>query len=487
MTDNGPKGWRAGPMRARRDGSARGAIAASVAVLVLVVASAPAEEPAASRRPRSKTATCLGGGCHGDVVDRKVTHGPVAQGKCEACHAYDRPDRHTFRLAAEPETLCVSCHQIQKRTVVHEPVRQGRCIGCHDPHGSEHRMMLLHDPTRGLCLSCHEQEGFADRAFKHGPVAAGACILCHEAHSSWEPTLLVEPVGRLCVSCHADVQRGVPGRHDHVHAPLADGRCADCHDPHASDIRNQLVATTPELCLGCHEPLRQELAGAAVVHGVVMQPGGCLGCHEPHRSQLPKLQRVGQTAMCLSCHDRAIETADGRMLTDMASLFADNPFRHGPIREDGCSACHRPHAGDRHNMLIKDYPPEFYAPYSERRYELCFNCHRPEMARDRRGTGLTRFRDQDVNLHWLHVNREKGRTCRACHEVHASRRPFHMRDSVPFGDRQWMLEIRFEKTASGGRCAPGCHAPRSYDHGLRAPAAGEAPGRAASRPAGDQP
>jgi hypothetical protein len=28
-----------------------------------------------------------------------------------------------------------------------------------------------------------------------------------------------------------------------------------------------------------------------------------------------------------------------------------------------------------------------------------------------------------------------------------------------------MLEIKYEQTATGGRCAPGCHAPRDYDHG----------------------
>jgi predicted CXXCH cytochrome family protein len=81
------------------------------------------------------------------------------------------------------------------------------------------------------------------------------------------------------------------------------------------------------------------------------------------------------------------------------------------------------------------------------------------------GTGVTRFRDGESNLHYVHVNQEKGRTCRACHEVHASKRPFHVRESVPFGSKGWLLEINFEALPDGGRCAPGCHEAKSYARG----------------------
>jgi hypothetical protein len=64
----------------------------------------------------------------------------------------------------------------------------------------------------------------------------------------------------------------------------------------------------------------------------------------------------------------------------------------------------------------------------------------------------------------VHVNRDKkGRTCRACHETHASSKAKHIRESVPFGSGGWMLPIKFEKLESGGSCSPGCHTPYSYD------------------------
>lgn len=77
---------------------------------------------------------------------------------------------------------------------------------------------------------------------------------------------------------------------------------------------------------------------------------------------------------------------------------------------------------------------------------------------------LTNFRDGDLNLHYLHVNRDKkGRSCRTCHEIHGSDLPAHVATSVPFEGSGWPLPIGFKKTPSGGSCAPGCHKPYGYD------------------------
>ena len=67
-----------------------------------------------------------------------------------------------------------------------------------------------------------------------------------------------------------------------------------------------------------------------------------------------------------------------------------------------------------------------------------------------------------MNLHFVHVNQEsKGRTCRACHDIHSIDREKTVRDSVPFGD--WIFQTGYTKTATGGSCAPGCHQHFSYD------------------------
>ena len=464
--------------RRRGAGYRRGS--ACVLIVLTVAGVFQSQATALAPKPTSKTATCQDGDCHIGITTHRVIHGPVAQGKCQACHEYVAPSEHTFKLARQDDQLCQTCHKLEHRDVVHPPVEQGRCTTCHDPHGSDHPMMLIDDPTRGLCVSCHQQDGFNQKKFKHGPVASGACILCHEPHSSWEPNLLVEKAQTQCLSCHGQDLRGEPGMQRHVHAPVNDG-CTECHDPHASDFRYQLNQDAPGLCFTCHTQLEDELKSAQVVHGAMTEPGGCLGCHAPHNSPLPNLQRAAQTQMCLGCHDKPIQAVDGRMLTDMAELFADNPDHHGPIRDDNCTACHQPHAGDRSNMLVMAYPPQFYAPFSIQRYELCFTCHQSAMIEDRHGKGLTRFRHNELNLHWVHVNQKKGRTCRACHEVHASRNPFHIRDAVPFGDSDWMLEIKFETTPTGGSCSPGCHVTRSYDR--EAAQSGSAPDQPAGKTA----
>ncbi|MHC4217382.1 MAG: cytochrome c3 family protein [Planctomycetota bacterium] len=336
---------------------------------------------------------------------------------------------------------------------------EGDCTGCHDPHGSEHRLMLIKEATRELCVTCHDPEPF-DQAHVHGPVVVGACVVCHEPHSGSHEKLLTKAPRRLCIECHQETApQGAAARHQH--RPMADG-CTTCHDPHASDTRFQLHDPAPDLCFSCHDGIRNLVSSAAVVHGPTLHDDSCVGCHDPHFTRLPYLQKATQPTLCLDCHDRQIETADGRELEDMATLLAENPNHHGPIREGSCTACHQPHAAEHFRLLFMEYPTEFYAPFQVERYALCFSCHLADLVQDRSGTGLTGFRDEDLNLHWLHVNQEKGRTCRACHEVHASKRPFHIRDAVPFGSTGWMLEINYTQNAVGGACTPACHATRTY-------------------------
>lgn len=325
-------------------------------------------------------------------------------------------------------------------------------------------MLLRADLTTTLCVTCHAEQAGLNKKFVHGPVAGGNCILCHQAHSSWHRALLNQPPEETCSACHGEVFQSLRARR-HVHAPMLEDRCTDCHDPHAADAPRQLGSDIAGLCTSCHEPLGQKLRSDAVLHGPVTGDNACIDCHQGHASDLPGLQTQSQPAACLSCHDRDLRDAAGRPLANIAALLRDNPFHHGPIREGNCTACHDPHSSPRFRLLKIDYPPDFYAPFDPARYALCLSCHHPELMTSPSGLGVTGFRDGDRNLHHVHVNQEKGRTCRACHEVHASAQPFHMRESVPFGSGNWMLEIKFQKSDNGGSCAPGCHKPVSYDRG----------------------
>ena len=113
-------------------------------------------------------------------------------------------------------------------------------------------------------------------------------------------------------------------------------------------------------------------------------------------------------------------------------------------------------------MLLKKYfPTEFYTAYTPLEYAMCFECHNKDICNDKTTKELTNFRNGSVNLHFAHVNRTKGRSCKACHEVHAGDQAKHIRAEVPFG--MWSYPIQFTPKDNGGSCVVGCHKPRSYD------------------------
>jgi predicted CXXCH cytochrome family protein len=146
----------------------------------------------------------------------------------------------------------------------------------------------------------------------------------------------------------------------------------------------------------------------------------------------------------------------------MKKWLEENTDHHGPIKQKDCSGCHDPHGSENFRILRNPYPPTFYKPFAVENYNLCFGCHEKSLVLDPETTRLTNFRNGGTNLHFTHVNKAvKGRTCRACHETHASNFPKHIREAVPFG--AWELPVNFQKTETGGSCTPGCHKVKKYD------------------------
>ena len=174
----------------------------------------------------------------------------------------------------------------------------------------------------------------------------------------------------------------------------------------------------------------------------------CSDCHVPHGTTTEhQLVKATLNQTCYECH------ADKR---------GPYVFNHPPV-EENCASCHNPHGSDNFRMLVRNYEPEFYTKKFElTEFSLCFGCHEQERVLQKYTDTVTNFRQGDRNLHYVHVNRDrKGRTCRACHDVHASQHPFHIRDAVPFGI--WDLPTNYVPLTSGGQCTPGCHVTREYD------------------------
>jgi predicted CXXCH cytochrome family protein len=358
---------------------------------------------------------------------------------------------------------CMSCHAaLVKQAVPHDPVSE--CSTCHtQDKGNAHKFTPVAEGA-ALCTTCHEVAKATDK-FVHGPVAVGDCVTCHNPHGSANKRLLRTPGAKLCEQCHEDMTAKLASKR-FAHAPVKTD-CVGCHNPHASPIRYQLKAQGSALCLSCHKDTAKLIETSPVKHDAVSQGQACLTCHEPHAADVRPQLRAGSMTLCLTCHDRPMDTAAGP-IQDIKAWLTANPNLHGPIKQQDCVGCHKPHESEHFRLLKQDYPAKFYSPFDPKNYELCFTCHQPDLVRVERTTTLTGFRDGDRNLHFVHVNRtEKGRTCRACHEAHSSTEPKHLRKSVPFGS--WSLPIKFQAAPDGGKCSPGCHVAFEYRRPARVP------------------
>ena len=297
----------------------------------------------------------------------------------------------------------------------------------------------------------------------HAPYDAGDCSICHQNNDAKNPGPVKSAVNDLCMSCHDDFRQTLARKYAH---PAAQQSCVNCHNPHDSKQPKLLLEDSGTLCLDCHEQIKKTALEATVKHDALTQGDKCVNCHNPHGANVEHLLVQLPMQLCLQCHGKDdVADHDGKKLTNMTKLLADNPHQHGPVAAQDCSSCHIPHGSNNFRLLTSAYPAKFYSSYDSQNYALCFSCHDEKAFTQPQTEELTQFRDGSKNLHFVHVNKgEMGRTCRACHEVHASVQEHQIRDAVPYGPRGWLLKINFSKTETGGSCAKTCHATRTYNN-----------------------
>jgi predicted CXXCH cytochrome family protein len=428
-------------------------IALAVAFFVLSLASTHAQTDTSQIQLGP---SCITTDCHADLKQAPFLHGPVNLGQCRPCHE-PRGNRHVFApMPAARGELCLMCHQSEAPMKFQHAPYAADCLLCHEPHGSDNRQFVQGGAGADGCLRCHDDPRVG-MDFLHGPVAMGECLVCHTAHQSDYKAQLVDAPAALCQSCHIDVQQAMEGAVS-IHEPVKTD-CSGCHDAHGGKIQFFLTAEKEQLCNQCHGEFLKETEKFKFTHQPMTEGKGCANCHNAHVSNQEKLLAGNNMELCLSCHDQPIKQ-DGTTLPSIAAQIQDSKFLHGPLRQENCIACHQAHGSDHPNILEKAFPENFYAPFEETAYSLCFECHDRQIVEHETGT-LTEFRNGEVNLHFLHVNREKGRSCRACHHEHASNQPKHVRENVPFG--RWVMELEYAKTPAGGGCTTGCHLPFKYD------------------------
>ena len=393
--------------------------------------------------------SCVSQQCHAEFMDQNTfMHSPVIHGKCRECHSAEAyPNK--FGLELDQRSTCSRCHKVMEKEInsnkyVHGPIKNGDCTSCHDPHQSI-QPFLLRQSYNKLCVSCHKQARLFTGGNIHKPVKDGNCGLCHDPHASNFKNRLIDVGVNLCMLCHENIVTGMANKH--IHTPIIKSGCNGCHDPHAGAFTLQLKKSKKQICFTCHEEKKKEVEQYTRRHAPAYE-GRCLACHSPHYSEDKNLLIDKIDTLCFNCHKE----------TD---AWREKRFKHGPVVQGNCTACHNPHGSDNVYILRLPFPHKFYSAYDKGKYELCFLCHVESLVTAEKTTSITRFRNGETNLHWVHVKQKKGRTCRACHDVHASEQEGRIRDSFLMG----IIEMDFEysQTDTGGSCLAGCHDEKSYD------------------------
>jgi len=418
----------------------------------------PAPKPT---EPVSMDEGCVTEACHASFMTAPVIHAPIADGDCAACHEEDTGE-HVFPLVPEAtrNQRCLNCHETGREgSNQHAAINDPGCTACHDAHRSSTPGLISAESVEAQCRSCHPK---LLKRYNHDPYDQDECISCHDPHETGTETLLLGGSGsEHCFMCHEETREGVEASAFDHEGVARD--CKVCHSGHASNYLHLIRRRTADICFTCHAEMETQITQAPVPHDDIFGGGECFRCHAPHGSGRSFLLRKVQAELCLECHEESVEATDGSMIQAMGPILHNRRYQHGPVRFDECSACHTIHGGTRPRLLKAEYTTDFYAEFKVEHFALCFTCHNAELVTVAETENLTSFRDGDRNLHYVHVQHEgRGRTCRSCHAVHASDQPKHIAREVPFEGSDWLMPIRYESTATGGRCAPGCHEPMSY-------------------------
>ncbi len=461
--------------------SSAGATGFTVAAGVLLLCGAVLKAQPRKAPEKIEPGSCLSAPCHGALAKAATVHRPVKKKECDACHDQDDEKVHKFSYIDTGSELCYGCHDslTKKKKFIHRPLKDAKrpCLTCHDAHATEAKHLVKAKSVTALCGQCHED--VVGKDMYHQSDKAKGCTGCHDSHAANLPKIVVAAQPDQCYRCHEDLKKSVAARKV-VHGPVATG-CTTCHDPHRKRTGKGLAKASPDLCMTCHKHFEKTFTAMSKRHPLLLAEDDCGRCHEPHAASRKLLLRASQMDLCLGCHDKSITTAEKRVIEPLADLRAEGVELHGPLARKKCTPCHEPHGGGGARFLTESHPETFYSAYAAKNYGLCFKCHDESLAEARLTTGDTDFRNGKQNLHYLHVNKtDKGRTCRACHSPHASKNDRFVRDSVAFGE--WKLPIGFSKTPSGGTCASGCHAVKSYDR-IEPAVYDAANGKAPPRPA----
>lgn len=272
----------------------------------------------------NSTIVCLS--CHTVHSEGNLTQ------RCFACHE-EQATVATVSAAQKGHrsAVCTDCHNQDSATLKASAARvegdPSNCLRCHGP-GSKNQSVDAHPGQVGHAL--------VDRPGGFGPSdpPLNGCTSCHGGHE------IVRPDSSLCEKCHKEQAE------DHARGGHGTASCIDCHPPHearalhADATDGHHINPVGRRCLSCHA---EDAPGGASVPRVESfehpapvflpdgprwsPPLGGLPLFDPQGVKLPPSENGDLT--CASCH------------------LSHGPDRNKPgdaLRRPGweapCSACH---------------------------------------------------------------------------------------------------------------------------------------------------
>jgi len=262
------------------------------------------------------TPACSSAKCHDNFAKAKFIHGPAQKGSCISCHNPHGTINKGF-VSRTKDQLCFACHtrleKLWDLEFKHKPVLEGKCLACHDQHQANLKFQLKGDSVQDLCLSCHKKKKVT-HLVEHEPVVSGQCLACHTPHASGFKGLLREDAGRICLKCHADMQKVID--QEYQHGPVKKYECTKCHAVHGSDFSFLLIDNFDDefygdfaidrfkFCFKCHEQkvftepqnlktnFRDKTRNLHFLHVNAKNRSSCKMCHEIHASSQAKIIRT---------------------------------------------------------------------------------------------------------------------------------------------------------------------------------------------------
>ena len=101
----------------------------------------------------------------GKVIKGALTHLPIREGNCEACHASHASESTFLLKQSSIVKLCENCHDWSKHSnhPMGEKVSDSRnknltmqCLSCHASHGTGYRYLIPFPTVTDLCVQCHK-------------------------------------------------------------------------------------------------------------------------------------------------------------------------------------------------------------------------------------------------------------------------------------------------------------------------------------------